>query len=167
MAKLRLAITAAVLAAMPALAAAQGLSYEGRGYGGPLYIGPNFKDGSQRSIPVYEPGAPKKSQKKKRSYRAAKPHKKPDVEETQTAKGTTEKGGIESENSSISRAADGRVGGSDKTDTAAVQNENSSISATKLSTAATAKGGAPSAPLNIDCKKYFPTAGVTLSVACE
>ena len=39
------------LAAGPALA--QNPSYEGRGYGGPLYVGPNFEQGGQHAPPVY------------------------------------------------------------------------------------------------------------------
>ena len=34
-------------------ASAQGPSYEGRGYGGPLYVGPNFEQGGQHSPPAY------------------------------------------------------------------------------------------------------------------
>ena len=51
----RLAITVASLALMSAGASAQ-VSYESRGYGGPLYIGPNFQQGGQHAPPVYGSG---------------------------------------------------------------------------------------------------------------
>ena len=41
------------LAAMTISASAQGPSYETRGYGGPLYVGPNFQQGGQHAPPVY------------------------------------------------------------------------------------------------------------------
>lgn len=172
MAKLRLAIAAAGLAAMSVLAAAQGPSYESRGYGGPLYVGPDFQHGGQHSAPIYEPNASKKRHKKRRTYRAKRSNKKRATRQTETAKSAPEKdapekGGVKSENSSISRAADGQAGSSDKVDTATIHNENSSISAAEIDTGATSKKAAPKIKKNVGCKKYFPTAGVTLSVPCE
>jgi hypothetical protein len=169
MAKLRLAIAAAVLAAMSVLAAAQGPSYESRGYGGPLYVGPNFQHGGQHSPPVYNSKSSRKHHKRRRTYRA-KSHKKRTVKQTETAKGSPEKSGVKSENSSISRTAkDAEEKAAAKTDdTAAVKNENSSISAAELNTGATSKKeDAPRAQKKVGCKKYFPTAGMTLSVPCN
>jgi hypothetical protein len=52
MSRIRIAIAAASLALMSAGASAQ-VSFESRGYGGPLGIGPNFELGGQHSAPVY------------------------------------------------------------------------------------------------------------------
>jgi hypothetical protein len=52
MSRIRIAIAAASLALMSAGASAQ-VSFESRGYGGPLGIGPNFQLGGQHSAPVY------------------------------------------------------------------------------------------------------------------
>jgi hypothetical protein len=165
MAKLRLAIAAAALAAMSALAAAQGPSYESRGYGGPLYVGPNFQAGGQHSPPVYEPKSSSKHYKKRRTRQATKPRKEPATKEAATAKGSPEKSGASDENSSISRAA-----GQEKAESkppVGVETENSSISAAELSTGTTAKEPPPEVRKSVGCKKYFPTAGMTLSVPCE
>jgi hypothetical protein len=168
MAKLRLAIAAALLAAMSVLAAAQGPSYESRGYGGPLYIGPNFQHGGQNAPPVYNSKSSRKHYKKRRTYRA-KSRKKRAAKQTETAKSSPEKTGVKSENSSISRAAkDAEEKAAAKTgDTAAVENENSSISAAELLTGAASKEDAPKVKKAVGCKKYFPTAGMTLSVPCN
>jgi hypothetical protein len=48
--------------------AQQGPSYEGRGYGGPLYVGPNFQQGGQWSPPVYGSGQGRSSSTER--YRA-------------------------------------------------------------------------------------------------
>ncbi len=55
MSRTRLAIAAASLALMSAGASAQ-VSFESRGYGGPLGIGPNFQQGGQHAPPVYDSG---------------------------------------------------------------------------------------------------------------
>ena len=55
MLKIRLAVAALCFALVPAAASAQ-VSYESRGYGGPLGIGPNFQQGGQHAPPVYGSG---------------------------------------------------------------------------------------------------------------
>ena len=50
--KIRLAAAALCFALVPTAASAQ-TSYESRGYGGPLGIGPNFQQGGQHAPPVY------------------------------------------------------------------------------------------------------------------
>jgi hypothetical protein len=55
MLKIRLAAAALCFALVPAAASAQ-TSYESRGYGGPLGIGPNFQQGGQHAPPVYGSG---------------------------------------------------------------------------------------------------------------
>jgi len=51
MSKTNVALAAACLALATASAAVQGPSYESRGYGGLLYVGPNFQQGGQWSPP--------------------------------------------------------------------------------------------------------------------
>lgn len=51
--RLALAASALVLTTIAALAQ-DAPSYESRGYGGPLYIGPNFHQGGQSSPPTYD-----------------------------------------------------------------------------------------------------------------
>ncbi len=175
MAKATLAIAAALLVALttlvPAPAGAQSPSYESRGYGGPLYVGPNFQGGGQHSTPTYDRKPSSKRYKKKRTYRATKSRKTDTSKKTEQAKASPADESVKSENSSISRAATGGdAPGND--DTATVQNENSSIAAGEISTGSTPKKNASgiepaSASRNVGCKKYFPTAGMTLSVPCD
>src|SRR3974390_313783 len=47
---------AVALTAAPAFAQS-GPSYEDRGYGGPLYVGPNFHEGGQYTHPIYGSGS--------------------------------------------------------------------------------------------------------------
>jgi hypothetical protein len=172
MARLSLAIATASLAAMTIVAAAQGPSYESRGYGGPLYVGPNFQGGGQHSPPIYGgSSSSKKHYKKKRVHQATKPRKE-QAKETDTAKSapktspaSTE---VETENSSISQAGGNpqKTGDEKSVDTAGtgIVTENSTISRASLETVTTSE---PKAKQNVGCKKYFPTAGMTLTVPCD
>ncbi len=176
MARIGLAIAAASLAAMTVTAAAQGPSYESRGYGGPLYVGPNFQGGGQHSAPVYDGSSSSKKQyKKRRQYRATKSRKE-NTKSTETAKSAPKSSPteFETENSSISsiESTTGKPDKSKPVETAkgGIETENSSISSASLDTAATSSSDAdaqPKARQNVGCKKYFPTAGMTLSVPCN
>jgi hypothetical protein len=182
MAKVSLAIAAGFLLAMTASAGAEGPSYESRGYGGPLYVGPNFQAGGQHGPPIYDTNpSSREHHKKKRTYEAIKSHKAhPEKEkETDTAKSVPEKSApekdeVESENSSIARASTGadEPSGGKVAAKAGTENENSSISAVELTTGTTAEkstaaSDTPKTTTNVGCKKYFPTAGMTLSVPCD
>ncbi len=157
MVRTRLAIATAMLVATTGLAAAQSPSYESRGYGGPLYVGPNFKSGGQSSPPVYSPN----STSKKR-YTKTRQREEPAVKKTDTAESSEKKSDTNEENSSISRAEANSSPA--KIETAkVVESENSTIS---RANADTDKDGAKTTQ-NLGCKKYFPTAAMTLSVPCE
>jgi hypothetical protein len=171
MAKTSLGIAVAFLAAMTTVATAQGPSQESRGYGGPLYVGPNFKSGEQHGPPVYGLKSSSTHHKKKRTYQAT--HSRKARTTAGTAKRALEKSGVESENSSIARAssgADATPGAKADVVTPDVKNENSSISRATLETGSTSKESAAEdaskTTKNIGCKNYFPTAGMTLSVPC-
>jgi glucan-binding YG repeat protein len=175
MVRLSLAIAAASLAAMTIVAAAQGPSYESRGYGGPLYVGPNFQGGGQHSPPIYDgSSSSKKPYKKKRVYQATKPRKE-QAKETDTAKSAPKSSPtdteVETENSSISQAGGEpqKTGDEKPVDTAetGIVTENSTISHTSLETATTSDAAEPKAKQNVSCKKYFPAAGMTLTVPCD
>jgi hypothetical protein len=175
MVRLSLAIAAASLAAMTIVAAAQGPSYESRGYGGPLYVGPNFQGGGQHSPPIYDGNSSsKKPYKKKRVYQATKPRKE-QAKETDTAKSAPKSSPtdteVETENSSISQAGGEpqKTGDEKPVDTAetGIVTENSTISHTSLETATTSDAAEPKAKQNVSCKKYFPAAGMTLTVPCD
>jgi hypothetical protein len=174
----RLAIATALLAATSVLASAQGPSYEGRGYGGPLYVGPNFQGGGQHSPPIYDSKSTSKERSnKKRVHRATKERKESPAKATETAKSTPATSQVETENSSLSAASTGPEAKGSEQDVATkgIETENSTISGEPLetgatSTAATAgtgKSDQPQAKQNVGCKKYFPSAGMTLSVPCE
>jgi hypothetical protein len=177
MAKIALTLAAASFAAMTITAAAQGPSYESRGYGGPLGVGPNFQAGGQHSPPVYGGSSSSKKHRKKPTYQATKPQKER-VRETETAKSTTKSSPAEAEteNSSIT-AVGGQPGKSDigksvETAKGGVETENSSISSASLETATTSSDTSRTAAetkpkQNVGCKKYFPTAGMTLTVPCD
>jgi hypothetical protein len=173
MAKVVFAIATVFLVAMTAIASAQ--SYKSRGYGGPLNVGPNFKEGGQYTPPSYGPkSTTTKRYKKSRVYRADKKRKSPAKKEVDTAKAAPVDKEAESENSSISSLA----GDTDETSapentetTKGPHNENSTISYAGTDdgdeTPEVAKGDDTSRRANVGCKKYFPSAGMTLSVPCD
>jgi hypothetical protein len=180
MAKVVLAIAAAFLVAMTAIASAQD-SYKSRGYGGPLNVGPNFEAGGQYTPPSYGPkSSSEKRYQKKRAYRAAKERKARPAKTVDTAKAAPVDKEAESENSSISSLgvdAD-KTSVPKKTETAnGPQNENSSVSRASPDTDAEQDTAESSEVAkeddeskragNVGCKKYFPAAGVTLSVPCD
>ncbi len=113
MAKLSLAIAAVFFAAMTAFAAAEGPSYESRGYGGPLYVGPNFQEGGQHAPPVYDTNpSSREPHKRKRSYEvtkspAARRERQTDTAKSAPEKSAPEKDEVESENSTIALATTG------------------------------------------------------------
>jgi hypothetical protein len=192
MATARLAIATALFAAMTASASAQAPSYESRGYGGPLYVGPNFQEGGQHSPPVYGQGSsakerPAKEHPRKRQVeqepkeRKARAAKDTDNDKAAAAERSAEPSKAENENSSISRAAaaEDKAPEVKSAGRAGAESENSSISEAKITTGtasqkATAANGTPDEPpvepktgQNVGCKKYFPWAGMTLTVPCE
>jgi hypothetical protein len=149
---------------MTVLASAQGPSYESRGYGGPLYVGPNFQSGGQHAPPVYGPKS-SNDYKKKRATQTSKERKAPAAKETDTAKSAPVESSEQTENSSISLVPGGET---------SVEKENSSISHASLEGDKPAETGtdgekadASKTSQSVGCKKYFPSAGMTLSVPCE
>jgi hypothetical protein len=199
MATARFAIAAALFAAMTAFASAQAPSYESRGYGGPLYVGPDFQHGGQHSPPVYGQGSSAKERPAKeysrkrhveheapeRKARAAKAtddddtddRKATDNDKAAPAEGKAQPAAAENENSSISQAAAAKDKAPEAKSAgpAGTESENSSISETQIipgtasekTTAASGTPDEPKAGQNVGCKKYFPWAGMTLTVPCE
>jgi hypothetical protein len=191
-------------ALMTAPASAQsGPGYEERGYGGPLYVGPNFHEGGQYTHPIYGSGAyhaPSSSE-----YRA------PSVSEY---RGTTRQRSV-TRSSDDTREATHRSVRDDKpseTKTKTANTENSSIAVVRLDTTepvakpkddkaiemkpagtrqATTENSSIAglakrtdtaevvpklsaeakpkveADIAVNCKKYFPTVGLTISVPCD
>lgn len=125
-----------VLAAGPAVA--QNPTYEGRGYGGPLYVGPNFEQGGQHRPPVYGKKPIKKSVTVTRE-RVAPPKVQKVAPEKEDA---TEKAPEPAE----------------KPATSAVAEKPVETEATKAETAATTPA---------TCKRFDPTAGQTITVPCQ
>jgi hypothetical protein len=189
MAWARLVIAAALFALATATASAQDApSYESRGYGGPLYVGPNFQTGGKYSPPTYDSNSYSRERyKERRVYQAPKRHSRPEPEKTHTVKATPAnddaekvKDKADNENSGIAQSA--RAKADSDSDTKAgtakgVQNENSTIARASLDTdtkagKSTAKSTSqpasdPKTTQNVGCKKYFPAVGLTLSVPCE
>jgi hypothetical protein len=129
----------------PATALAQNPSYKERGYGGPLYVGPNFEQGGQHTPPNYGNNPAKKRVIKET---APPPAKKPrDVAKAPKpqppAKQETEK-----EQATTTRT----VPSSAEEATPSTATEDSASTAT--TTAAT-------------CKKFDSTAGQTITVPCN
>jgi hypothetical protein len=196
MSRTRFAIAAASLALMSAGASAQ-VSYESRGYGGPLGIGPNFQQGGQHAPPVYGSGqersysteryhAPQRLDRvqRKRSnddddVKTAK--KTPAAKESQEAKATNENSSIVSIASDKDKALPApAVTEQKKTDVAKSDkskssNENSAIAS--VASSATAKADPVKAEVTkadtdgsgkpTGCKRYFPTVGQTVTVPCD
>jgi hypothetical protein len=147
-------IALAVALCLPVLtvaAAAQGLSYESRGYGGPLYVGPNFQQGGQHAPPVYGQGASKTERATTRRSRAAKSRKAPATREATTEKSSPAPKAAASD--TVKAAA------TDKAET-----ENSTISSAGLQTDAGTKAEAASPPT---CKRFVAAVGQTVTVPCD
>jgi hypothetical protein len=189
------------LALMTAPASAQGgPSYEGRGYGGPLYVGPNFHEGGQYSAPVYgsrsygspssreDNGATTRQRHITRSSPAkeeATAHKgAPDDKPSETKAPATK--AAETENSSIAvvrmDTTEGVVKPKDDkpvetnaaTKTAGTDNSSIAVLSTRTDTAEVAvtskteaKPMVEATDTPVNCKKYFPAVGLTLSVPCD
>jgi hypothetical protein len=186
-----LALATLILLAFAVPAAAEDYpSYEGRGYGGPLYVGPDFnsnKPSYKPSKPVYRE-EPRRAPARKKTVKAApaddekrekvKAQAKDEVQEAAQPKSRdAADDGTQNENSGISRGAVAKADGAAEANAhseAAEDNENSSITVHDATVHnATAAGhdakpaSEPKTSQTVGCKKYFPAAGVTLSVPCE
>lgn len=145
MARNVLAFAAVCLALPTACAAGDYMTYEGRGYGGPLGVGPNFNSS--------KPSAPKHYRKRTYKKRATT---RPSNNNTETAKSAPE--------------ADVPVKKSVKKDTV---NQNSSIATSAGAPAKTAvheTGATPAAEpqsATVGCKRFIPSIGETVTVPCE
>ena len=124
------------LAAGPA--AAQSPTYEGRGYGGPLYVGPNFSTGGQSTAPNYGAKPTKKRATVARERPAPKPHKAPVEKEVATEKASEP--------------------AAEKSTTSAVADKPAAADAATSETAATTPA---------TCKRFDSTAGQTITVPCQ
>ena len=136
-------------AALAGSAAAQAPSYESRGYGGPLDVGPNFHQGGQHAPAVYGQGRTKTERATERRERSAKTRKAAPTREAKTDKSSP----------APETAA--------KSDSAA-DAENSTIAAARIGetdTASSTPGSPPSAP--VTCKRYVAAVGQTVTVPCD
>jgi hypothetical protein len=84
--KTNLVLSAGIcLAVLAGTACAQKATAEGRGYGGPLYVGPNFQQGGQHAPPTYGTKPVKKrapvAKPEREAVKAHKPPIKKQVEE--------------------------------------------------------------------------------------
>ena len=97
--RIKSALAIGLILGLTSLTASAGdLSYESRGYGGPLYIGPNFQQGGQHSAPTYgsESGSSSSyrstiGRSAKSARRATSPRRKSPEHETVTEKAPAEK----------------------------------------------------------------------------
>jgi hypothetical protein len=169
------ALVGLCLALTTASASAQGPSYESRGYGGPLYVGPNFQQGGQWSPPIYGSGSRERSYSTERHrapQRIERAQRMPRSDETAKSAREPSKDKAQNENSSIVSIAsdkdkvapvtefvksDETKTDTAKTDTAGSRSENSTI-ASVASTPTKTPG---------PCKRYFPTVGLTVTVPCN
>ncbi len=120
-------------------ALAQNPTYEGRGYGGPLYVGPNFQTGGQHTAPTYGKKPAKKSVAVPTQRPAAKVQKaKPEKKEVAT------------------KRAPQTV--KEEPATPAVAEKPAAADATTAETAATTPA---------TCKRFEPTSGQTITVPCQ
>lgn len=131
------------LAAGPALA--QNPSYEGRGYGGPLYVGPNFEQGGQHAPPVYGTKPAKKRAAIKPPRETPKAARKAPAKKDMTPDTTEQK--PDQASSSVAPSAD-------PTDSNTGTTETPPSTGTATSTATT-------------CKRFDSTAGQTITVPCQ
>lgn len=127
--------------------AADPMSYEGRSYGGPLGVGPNFRSS--------EPSQPKRYRKPSYKPKPRKSAKTRPDRQTETATTAPEKAApaakdAVSQNSSIST-------GSTK----------SAASAQAPAQETGAKPAVDSGANNVGCKRFIASVGETVSVPCE
>ena len=171
-------------------------TYEGRGYGGPLGVGPNFQQGGQWGPPIY--GAGREHSSTTERYREpqhvdrVQRKRNTDDDDVKTAKKTpapkeSKEAKSQSENSSIVTVGSDHdkttpVTEQKKTDLAKADkskssNENSTIASVASSATANADPvkGQLSKRVDTDasgktvsnCKRYFPTVGQTITVPCD
>ena len=171
-------------------------TYEGRGYGGPLGVGPNFQQGGQWGPPIYGAGREHSStteryREPQRTDRVQR-RRNSDDDDVKTAKKTPapeelKEAKSQSENSSIvtigsdqdktTPVTEQRKTDLAKSDKSKSSNENSTIASVASSTTANAdpvKGQLrkrfetdASGKTVATCKRYFPTVGQTITVPCD
>jgi hypothetical protein len=169
-------------------------TYEGRGYGGPLGVGPNFQQGGQWGPPVYGQGQSKSVERYRAPQHIDRVQRKrnTDDDDVKTAKKTAEpkeskEAKSHSENSSIvsvgtdtdktTPVTEQRKTDLAKSDNSKSSNENSTIASVASSATANADPvkGQLSKRVDTDasgkavatCKRYFPTVGQTITVPCD
>ncbi len=164
-------------------ASAGELSYESRGYGGPLYIGPNFEQGGQHAPPTY--GSQSGSSSGRSNYREEREEratrhvakKKSPSHETVTEKAPVEKS-TPAESKPVTKAAEKTD--TDKATPKTADAENSSITtAARTDTAEVAgqvAGASESKPAAVPeaasstptgSKRYVAAVGAIISVPCD
>ena len=154
-------------------------TYEGRGYGGPLGVGPNFQQGGQWGPPIY--GAGREHSSTTERYR------EPQRTDRVQRKRNTKDAKAQSENSSIvtigsdhektTPVTEQRKTDLAKSDKSKSSNENSTIASVASSATANADPVKGQLSKTVDkdasgktvatCKRYFPTVGQTITVPCD
>ena len=169
-------------------------TYEGRGYGGPLGVGPNFQHGGQWGPPVYGQGQSNSVERYRAPQHIDRVQRKRNTDDgdVKTAKKTpapvkSKEAKVQSENSSIVSVGSDKdkstpVTEQKKTDVAKsgkseTSSENSTIASAASTTTANADPvkGQLSKTVDTDasgktvatCKRYFPTVGQTITVPCD
>lgn len=184
MSRTNVALAVGLCLALTTVSASAGaLSFESRGYGGPLYVGPNFQGGGQHSPPSYGPKSSSQERATtKRERSTAKSRKAPATREANTEKASpaAEAASIEkpeSENSTISSAS-APTNNAEKSSLAAklssidktAQSENSTITSASLQTDKTNAEPSPKAEASASpatCKRFIAAAGQTVTVPCD
>ena len=171
-------------------------TYEGRGYGGPLGVGPNFQQGGQWGPPIYGAGRDHSSTPERYSapqhIDRVQRKRNTDDDDVKTAKKTpapeeSKEAKAQSENSSIvtigsdhdktTPVTEQRKTDLAKSDKAKSSNENSTIASVASSATANADPVKGQLSKTVDkdasgktvatCKRYFPTVGQTITVPCD
>ena len=162
-------------------------TYEGRGYGGPLGVGPNFQHGGQWGPPIYDGSGAREHSSTRERYREGQRHdrverkRSNDDDDVKTAKKAlaTEKAKeakAQNENSSIVTIGPEKSDVA-KSDLSKTSNENSTIASVASGTTANADPIKGELRKRVDtdatgntvetCKRYFPTVGQTITVPCD
>jgi hypothetical protein len=158
MPKTILAIATAFLAVFSVFASAAEAGYcGGRGYGGPCAVGPSFGASTKSYSTKRFYGRRHLAKRKALAARQARAAAIARAKARAKAKARAAAKAAAAQRAEIAEAADA---------------ENSTISAALLDTEEIVKPtpkpkGQPKAPRNVNCKKFFPTIGMTLTVPCE
>jgi hypothetical protein len=189
--RIKTALATGIVLGLTSLTASAGeLSYESRGYGGPLYIGPNFQQGGQHAPPVYGSGSGSSSYsrsyepREEREYRHVTKKRShaqdEDVAEKKKSNddASEKKAAAKSDDTGADKSASKTADKTDDQTTQKAEVENSSITGAAGTDTAEAAGAAKSSASDATasekasangegCRHFVAAVGRVINVPCD